>query len=61
MPATGAHPAPRELDSPASNQQIAPALTPAMTAPRPHASRRAPPTPCSSQTAGMFAVLPPVT
>lgn len=60
MPATGAHPAPRESDSPASSQQITPALTPAMTAPRPRASRMASPTPCSSQTASVFAVLPPV-
>ena len=50
-----------ESVTPASNQQLAPALTPPSTAPRSQASRSATSIPWRRQTASMFAVLPPPT
>ncbi len=50
-----------ESVTPVSNQQIEPALDPASTTPRSHASRRITSRPCRRQTASMFAVLPPPT
>ena len=52
---------PNESVTPASNQQIIPALQPASTTPASHASRRIRSKPCRRQTASMFAVLPPQT
>ena len=52
---------PNESVTPASNQQIIPALEPARTIPNSHASRSSSSKPCTRQTASMFAVLPPPT
>ncbi len=46
---------------PPSNQQIAPALTPARTMPASQALRSIRSSPCTRQTATMFATLPPPT
>ena len=45
----------------ASNQQFAPALTPARMTPASPAARNATSTPCARQTANMLTVLPPPT
>ena len=52
---------PNESVVPASNQQMAPALTPASTTPACQADRRIVSSPCTRQTASMFATLPPPT
>ena len=51
---------PNESVTPASNQQIIPALAPKRTTPLSHASRRIASKPCTRQIASMFAVLPPL-
>ena len=45
----------------ASNQQLAPALPPAMITPASHASRSTISRSCARQMANMFSVLPPAT
>ena len=52
---------PNESVTPASNQQIIPALAPQRTTPLSHASRSSASIPCTRQIASMFAVLPPFT
>ncbi len=52
---------PNESVTPASNQQIIPALEPARTMPCSQASRRRASKPCTRQIASMFAVFPPPT
>ena len=52
---------PNESVTPASNQQIIPALQPASTMPASHASRRIASKPCTRQIASAFAVFPPET
>ena len=52
---------PNESVTPASNQQIIPALAPQSTMPFSQASRSSTSMPCTRQIASMFAVLPPPT
>ena len=52
---------PNESVTPASNQQIIPALQPASTTPASHASRRIASKPWTRQIASALAVFPPVT
>ena len=52
---------PNESVTPASNQQIIPALAPQSTMPASQASRSSASMPCARQIASMFAVLPPLT
>ena len=58
MPASSG---PNESVTPASNQQIIPALDPASTTPCSYASRRIASNPWTRQIASAFAVFPPPT
>ena len=58
MPASSG---PNESVTPASNQQIIPALAPHSTTPFSQASRSSASIPCTRQSASMFAVEPPLT